>query len=152
MEKNDFDFTIEGFCKCGMSLDRHTGVGCLFRPASPIKYEPIDVCDVVRHVPSGENWVVACVDGDRLYWAGYPYGGSAALSDCQLVTKASSEDRQKLLVKLAELTGFDVPTLRARARLTKRALDGACTSCKLELTPRCPIRTGNGCDLYQPRQ
>ena len=35
---------------------------------------------------------------------------------------------------------------------TPRALDGACTSCKLELTPRCPIRTGNGCDLYQPRQ
>lgn len=39
-----------------------------------------------------------------------------------------------------------------RAHLTKRALDGACTSCKLELTPQCPIRTGNGCDLYQPRQ
>ncbi len=37
-------------------------------------------------------------------------------------------------------------------RPTSRALDGACTSCKLELTPRCPIRTGNGCDLYQPRQ
>ncbi len=36
--------------------------------------------------------------------------------------------------------------------LTQRALDGACTSCKLELTPQCPIRTGNGCDLYQPRQ
>lgn len=36
--------------------------------------------------------------------------------------------------------------------LTKRALDGACESCKLELTPSCPIRTGNGCDLYQPRQ
>ena len=83
----------------------------------------IDVCDVVHHAPSGENWVVACVDGDRLYWVGYPYGGSAALSDCQLVTKASSEDRQKLLAKLAELTGFDVPTLRARARLTKRAPD-----------------------------
>lgn len=33
-----------------------------------------------------------------------------------------------------------------------RALDGACESCKLELTPSCPIRTGNGCDLYQPRQ
>ncbi len=40
----------------------------------------------------------------------------------------------------------------AQARLTKRALDGACESCKLELTPSCPIRTGNGCDLYQPRQ
>ena len=112
----------------------------------------IDVCDVVHHVPSGENWVVACVDGDRLYWVGYPYGGSAALSDCQLVTKASDNDRQSLLKKLAELTGFDVPTLRARARLTPRALDGACDSCKLELTPSCPIRTGNGCDLFQPRQ
>ena len=38
------------------------------------------------------------------------------------------------------------------AHLTKRALDGACTSCKLELTPQCPVRTGNGCDLFQPRQ
>ena len=83
----------------------------------------IDVCDVVHHAPSGENWVVACVDGDRLYWVGYPYGGSAALSDCQLVTKASDKDRQSLLEKLAELTGFDVPTLRARARLTQRVPD-----------------------------
>ena len=38
------------------------------------------------------------------------------------------------------------------SRPTKRALDGACESCKLELTPSCPIRTGKGCDLYQPRQ
>ena len=83
----------------------------------------IDVCDVVHHEPSGENWVVACVDGDRLYWVGYPYGGSAALSDCQLVTKASDKDRQSLLEKLAELTGFDVPTLWARARLTQRVPD-----------------------------
>ena len=87
------------------------------------KNKMIDVCDVVLHAPSGENWVVACVDGDRLYWVGYPYGGSAALSDCQLVTKASDKDRQSLLEKLAELTGFDVPTLRARARLTQRVPD-----------------------------
>lgn len=85
----------------------------------------IDVCDVVHHAPSGENWVVACVDGDRLYWVGYPFGGSAALSDCQLVAKASAEDRQKLLVKLSELTGFELPILRARARLTKRVPDVA---------------------------
>lgn len=77
----------------------------------------IDVCDVVYHAPSGESWVVACVDGDRLYWVGYPYGGSAALSDCRLVTKASNKNRQSLLEKLAKLTGFDVPTLRARERL-----------------------------------
>ena len=95
----------------------------------------IDVCDVVLHAPSGENWVVACVDGDRLYWVGYPYGGSAALSDCQLVTKASDKDRQSLLEKLAELTGFDVPTLRARARLTQRAVDEV---------PECDCNTAQG--------
>lgn len=83
----------------------------------------IDVCDVVHHAPSGENWVVACVDGDRLYWFGYPFGGSAALSDCQLVHKASPVDMQKALVKLAELKGFEVPILRARARLTQLAPD-----------------------------
>ena len=94
----------------------------------------IDVCDVVHHEPSGENWVVACVDGDRLYWVGYPYGGSAALSDCQLVTKASDKDRQSLLEKLAELTGFDVPTLRARARLIQAVPDVAyCAECEWKL-------------------
>lgn len=131
MEKNDFDFTIEGFCKCGTSLDRHTGMGCLYRPASPIKYEPIDVCDVVHHIPSDEKWVVALVEGDRLYWVGYPYGGSANLSDCKLVTKATSSERESLIEKLAALRGDDVPTLRARARLTKRAADGrwVCQNC-----------------------
>ena len=110
----------------------------------------IDVCDVVLHAPSGENWVVACVDGDRLYWVGYPYGGSAALSDCQLVTKASDKDRQSLLEKLAELTGFDVPTLRARARLTQRVPD-VCPECagsgktgSIGLPHECPYCDGTG--------
>lgn len=26
-----------------------------------------------------------------------------------------------------------------------------CNSCKLELTPACPIRTGAGCDLYEKK-
>jgi hypothetical protein len=39
-----------------------------------------------------------------------------------------------------------------RARPTPRALDGACASCQREFTPECPIRTGNGCDLYQTRR
>jgi hypothetical protein len=46
----------------------------------------------------------------------------------------------------------DKMVYRFQRRRTPRALDGACESCKLELTPSCPIRTGNGCDLYQPRQ
>ena len=55
------------------------------------------------------------------------------------------EERNELLRKVFELE-------EQVRRLTQRARDGACTSCKLELTPQCPIRTGNGCDLYQPRQ
>ena len=26
--------TPEGFCKCGTSIEHHTGMGCLYRPAS----------------------------------------------------------------------------------------------------------------------
>lgn len=57
------------------------------------------------------------------------------------------------LAEMLECALLHIITLEVQAtHLTKRALDGACTSCKLELTPQCPIRTGNGCDLFQPRQ
>jgi hypothetical protein len=57
----------------------------------------IDVCDVVRHVPSGENWVVACIDGDRLYWVGYPFGGSAAFVASQYENGVVTAGRDALL-------------------------------------------------------
>ncbi len=48
----------------------------------------IDTGDIVLHGPTEERWVVACVQGDRLSWVGWPEG-TALLSDCTLVEKAT---------------------------------------------------------------
>ena len=34
----------------------------------------IDTGDTVKHGPTGETWVVAYVQGDRLAWCGWPEG------------------------------------------------------------------------------
>lgn len=51
----------------------------------------IDTGDTVFHRPSREKWLVRRVDGDRLYWFGWP-PGSAALADCLLVEKAVASE------------------------------------------------------------
>jgi hypothetical protein len=66
----------------------------------------IDTGDVVLHGPTGERWVVACVEGDRLSWCGWPEG-TAALSDCTLVIKAKPEEREKILQALADMSTND---------------------------------------------
>ena len=63
-----------------------------------------------------------------------------------MVVHVNSDGLQKIMTILTDERNIIV------TQLTQRAQDGACTSCKLELTPQCPIRTGNGCDLFQPRQ
>lgn len=74
----------------------------------------IDTGDFVRHGPTGEEWVVAYVQGDRLAWCGWPEG-EARLADCTLLQKASDEYRAKILNELAESTG-------ARARYARHRL------------------------------
>lgn len=64
--------------------------------------ERIDTGDSVKHGPTGEIWLVACVDGDRLHWCGWPEG-EAMLSDCTLVRKATPEERRKLLKEIASM-------------------------------------------------
>jgi hypothetical protein len=66
----------------------------------------IDTGDVVHHTPTGESWVVACVNGDRLSWCGWPEG-TALLSDCTLVVKATPEERNNLLEQLADMQSPD---------------------------------------------
>lgn len=56
----------------------------------------IDAGDAVLHKPSGETWEVACVDGTDLYWSGWP-PGYARLEDCELVRKATAEERDAVL-------------------------------------------------------
>ena len=76
----------------------------------------IDTADHVLHGPSGETWVVAYVEGDRLAWCGWPEG-EASLADCTLVKKATPEQREKLLWELADLTDD------RRGRKAKQRLD-----------------------------
>lgn len=79
--------------------------------------EAIDVGDTVHHGPSCEDWLVGAVDGDRLYWCGWPFGGSVPLVDCTLVKKATSAQRDKLLRELADDEGGERPCVLARRRL-----------------------------------
>lgn len=37
----------------------------------------IDTGDTVKHKPTGEEWLVAGVKGDRLMWCGWPEGWAA---------------------------------------------------------------------------
>ena len=63
----------------------------------------IDTGDHVKHGPSGQTWVVAYVEGDRLAWCGWPEG-EAKLADCTLTKKATPEQRDKLLLEMADCT------------------------------------------------
>ena len=44
----------------------------------------------MRHGPTGEEWVVAWADGERLAWAGWP-DGTALVADCEVVRRVSDE-------------------------------------------------------------
>lgn len=59
----------------------------------------IDTGDAVRHVPTGETWIVAYVRGAYLAWCGWP-PGEARVSDCTLPAKASPEERVALMREL----------------------------------------------------
>jgi hypothetical protein len=83
--------------------------------------ELIDVGDAVYHEPTGEEWLVAAVDGERVYWCGYPFGGYGDLKDCSLIYRGNRYERDKLLHELADGPGNEVPRLLARARLGKPA-------------------------------
>ena len=71
--------------------------------------------DIVRHKPTGEDWVVAYVDGDRLAWCGWP-AGEANLNDCRLKKTCTDEEHRSWLQQIAKSDG-------KRARMARRALD-----------------------------
>ncbi len=83
------------------------------------KNGPIDTGDVVKHAPTGEEWVVAYIDGPRLSWLGWP-PGLALVSDCTLVEKATLEQRIRVLRQLAESQHHG--SARARETLEREGL------------------------------
>lgn len=68
--------------------------------------DTIDTGDTVFHEKSGESWLVAKVEGEKLYWCGWP-PGRADVADCRLVRKASPSEKAGLLADLAD-SGHDV--------------------------------------------
>lgn len=76
----------------------------------------INTADTVYHSPTGETWVVAFVDRDRLAWCGWPEG-LAELKDCTLIEKATADAREKLLHQMAASDSDD-----SRVRFAKRIL------------------------------
>lgn len=86
--------------------------------------EAIDTGDSVLHRPTGEHWVVACVQDGRLSWMGWPEG-TASLSDCELIDKATPQRRMYWLQELAKPNGGesdnDHRRRYARHRLSQEA-------------------------------
>ena len=66
----------------------------------------IETGDIVLHKPTGEQWVVACVVGEKLSWCGWPEG-SANLEDCELIQVASDDERFSLLQEMSRMPGND---------------------------------------------
>lgn len=75
-----------------------------------------DTGDIVLHTPTGEEWLVAYVNGDRLAWCGWPEG-EAKTGDCILLKKATEEGRTDLLQSMARMTGTDQRKIYAQQRL-----------------------------------
>lgn len=80
--------------------------------------EQIDTGDTVLHKPTGEKWLVACVQDGRLSWVGWPEG-TAALSDCELSARATLESREGLLREMAAIAGDDHRKRYAERRLSQ---------------------------------
>jgi hypothetical protein len=57
--------------------------------------------DTVKHGPTGETWVLACVKGDMVAWCGWP-PGQAYLKDCELVEACSDAGHRMMLETWAE--------------------------------------------------
>jgi len=77
--------------------------------------------DVVRHVPSGEDWEVLYADYESGYmsWIGWP-PGRARIADCELVRKCTDEQHARDVDLV--LDGGHDPAVKARvARLAGRA-------------------------------
>jgi len=69
-----------------------------------------DTGDIVHHLPSGEEWLVAFVQNGMMHWCGWP-PGNAEEEEFRLVCSATPEMKQRLME--------DKRTLYARAWLRR---------------------------------
>lgn len=71
----------------------------------------IEIADTVKHLPSGEEWIVARVNDLYVWPCGWPET-RAHLSDLILVNKASDESRKSLIEDLKKLPASDPRSFR----------------------------------------
>lgn len=62
--------------------------------------------DAVKHGPSNEEWVLARVDGDYVYPAGWP-PCRAETKDCELVEAATDEEHADMVAQARKLPRSD---------------------------------------------
>jgi len=62
----------------------------------------MDTGDTVRHILTGEDWIVAGVAGNHLWPVGWP-GGRVNWVNCALIKRATPEEKAKLQAQLAKL-------------------------------------------------
>lgn len=75
--------------------------------------------DIVRHIPTGEKWVLACdQDGSHVSWVGWPEG-TALASDCSLVKAATHDERIERLRATSQIDGNDHRGRLARHQLAQ---------------------------------
>lgn len=67
--------------------------------------------DTVRHAPTGEDWVVCCVDGDELIPAGWPLT-YAKLVDCTVIETCSDEASTDWIRRMARMPDKSDPRRR----------------------------------------
>lgn len=62
--------------------------------------------DVIRHIPSGEEWLVADVTNTHIGCCGWPHT-MAPFADVELVKPATDEAHLKLLREMADMSSPD---------------------------------------------
>ena len=73
---------------------------------------PFRIGDTVLHAPSGETWIVAAVDGEDLFPAGWPES-LARTSDCSLVRAATDEQHARFVREVRKSSGLRAARARA---------------------------------------
>lgn len=70
------------------------------------KITTIEIADHVKHMPSGEEWIVARVNDLYVWPCGWPESMAMKI-DCVLIKKSSQESRDKLIEELKKLPATD---------------------------------------------
>lgn len=78
--------------------------------------------DTVRHIPSGEKWLVAYVQGGLVCACSWP-GTRVAEKDCHVIRSAGDQESEDLLKALADTNLNDERKAYAVRELERRRIE-----------------------------